>query len=125
MMRRLLSLLLCAMTSASLFASTFGKSAYTLKPVDSEAVYLSPSGQDMTKAIQAAVNKVKDTYNFGIVYLAPGTYHISGTIYVPPAVRVIGYGNQRPQIVLKRNSPGFSTEPKDDKGKAKYDLVYR
>ena len=120
MMRRLLSLLLCAMTSASLFASTFGKSAYTLKPVDSEAVYLSPSGQDMTKAIQAAVNKVKDTYNFGIVYLAPGTYHISGTIYVPPAVRVIGYGKQRPQIVLKRNSPGFSTEPKDDKGKAKY-----
>ncbi|ADU28861.1 glycosyl hydrolase family 28-related protein [Evansella cellulosilytica] len=95
---------------------------------DDQAVYLTSEnfevkgdGQaDDTSAIQAAINQVKDTFNFGIVFVPEGIYRISETIYIPKAVRLIGYGKKRPTFILGENTPGFQEEVPSDKGRANY-----
>jgi hypothetical protein len=103
-------------------------SFYSQKPVDAEAVYFTPENfgittdgkTDVSEALQKAINQVKTERNFGILFIPEGTYTISRTIYVPAAIRVIGYGKNRPLIVLKKNSPGFQEPNLNDKGKASY-----
>ncbi len=105
-----------------------GKSIYQLKPDDADAVYFSPERfkitadgkTDVSDELQRAITQVKTTYNFGIVFIPEGKYLISKTIFVPQAVRLIGYGKNRPQIILAKNSPGFQIPDTTDKGKAKY-----
>lgn len=94
--------LLCAATP-SVLATSF----YAEKLNDPKAVSLSPSGGDDTAALQGAVDKVQETTRQGIVLLAPGQYHISGTIYIWPGIRLIGWGAERPVIFLPANTPGF------------------
>lgn len=104
------------------------RSFYTQKPNDSEAVYFTPDQfdissngkKDVSDELQKAINQVKRDKNFGIVFIPEGTYVISKTIYIPGAVRLIGYGAKRPIIVLAKNSPGFQIPVADDKGLAKY-----
>ena len=62
----------------------------------------------------------KKKYNFGIVFLPEGKYKITKTVYIPKAVRLIGYGKKRPIVFLAKNSPGYQQEVIDDKGKARY-----
>ena len=88
-------------------ASAWSASFYTQRLEDSRAVYLTPSGGDDTAALQKAVNQVQETAGQGIVLLAPGRYRISDTLYIWPAIRLIGYGDERPVIVLPANTPGF------------------
>jgi len=103
-------------------------SVYQEKPEDRDAVYFTPANfsitadgkTDVTDALQKAIDQVKMQYNFGIVFIPEGVYAISKTIYVPQAVRIIGYGKNRPVIVLKKNSPGFAIPDSTDKGKAHY-----
>lgn len=90
-------------------------SYYTQKPDDPKAVYLTSAefsahadGQaDDSAAIQAAIDKVQQTYGEGIVFVPEGRYRITHTIYVWPSVRVIGYGKTRPVMVLAANTPGY------------------
>ncbi len=110
---------------ASLFIETLkaqGISVYQQKPNDKEAVYfpISDGKKDVSGELQDAINKVKKGFGFGIVFIPEGTYRISKTIYIPRAVRLIGYGKRRPQIILTKNSPGFQQEIPGDKGKASY-----
>lgn len=100
-------------------------SVFTMRPEDHEAIYLLEgkrriAKQDVSGELQDAINHVKSKYNFGIVFVPEGDYYISRTIYVPSAVRIIGYGKRRPCIILKRNSKGFDCADNTDKGKAKY-----
>ncbi len=103
-------------------------SVYTRAPEDVEAVYFTPQNfgirndgsMDVSDALQQALNRVKEQYNFGIVFLPEGKYKISKTIYIPNAVRLIGYGTKRPLVFLAPHSPGYQTEAIGDKGKAKY-----
>jgi sugar lactone lactonase YvrE len=83
------------------------KSFYSDKLNDPRAVYLSPSGGDDTAAIQGAIDKVQETTRQGIVFLASGSYHVSDTIYIWPGIRLIGWGAERPKIILPENSPNF------------------
>ena len=109
-------------------AKTPALSFYKQKPNDPEAVYFTPDKfdiqtdgkKDISDELQKAINQVKKEKNFGIVFIPEGTYTISKTIYIPNAVRLIGYGNKRPVIVLAKNSPGYQTPDPSDKGKAKY-----
>ena len=128
---RLESLLFfCFVIAISAFkvSANESKSVYLQKPIDQEAIYFTPENfnikadgkTDVSDALQEALNQVKKQYNFGIVFLPEGTYKISKTIYIPNAVRLIGYGKQRPVIVLGKNSPGYQEEVADDKGKANY-----
>ena len=103
-------------------------SIYGNRPDDPEAFYFTPENfgfksdgkSDVSEALQAAINKVKEEKNFGVLFVPEGKYHISRTIYVPGAVRIIGYGKNRPEFILSKNSPGFDKEYPSDKGKSKY-----
>lgn len=111
----LLIFLLAGWSVGILAATKTSPSVYTLKPVDSESVYFTPEAfgikadgkMDVTEALQKAINQVKTQQNFGILFIPEGKYMISKTIYVPGAVRLIGYGKNRPEIILGKNTPGF------------------
>ena len=104
------------------------QSVYTQRPDDSEAVYFTPEEfgfkadgkTDVSDALQEAIYRVKREKNFGILFIPEGKYRISRTIYIPKAVRVIGYGKTRPEFILSKNSPGFDRDVETDKGKSKY-----
>jgi hypothetical protein len=114
--------------AASLAATVKSVSVYTQRPEDPEAVYFTPENygikadgrMDISNALQRALNDVKERYNFGIVFLPEGEYKITKTIYIPNAVRLIGYGKKRPVVFLEKNSPGYQEEVAEDKGKANY-----
>jgi sugar lactone lactonase YvrE len=124
----LLAFTCCLMLNIIQAENSPGKSFYTQKPEDSTAVYFTPDvfniktdgSTDVSDALQQAINLVKTKYNFGIVFIPEGKYLISKTIYVPQAVRIIGYGKNRPQIILQKNAPEFQELPSGDKGNAKY-----
>lgn len=105
-----------------------GNSYYLQKPEDAEAVYFTPEQfnitadgkTDVSDQLQMAINQLKKDKNFGILFIPEGTYTISKTIYIPTAIRLIGYGKKRPVILLKKNSPGFQIPNPNDKGKASY-----
>ncbi|MCF8378675.1 MAG: SMP-30/gluconolactonase/LRE family protein [Bacteroidales bacterium] len=105
-----------------------GTSMYTLKPNDTEAVYFTPENfnisadgkTDVSDELQQAINQLKQSKNFGIVFIPEGKYLITKTIYVPKAIRLIGYGSKRPLIFLGKKSPGYQEEVVNDKGKANY-----
>ncbi len=123
----LVSIVACQV-SASLAAIPASQSYYTQKPDDKEAVYFtaekfnikSDGKTDVSDELQKAVNQVKSEKNFGIVFIPEGTYLITKTIYIPAAVRLIGYGIKRPVIILGKNSPGYQIPDPADKGNAKY-----
>ena len=89
-------------------------SYYPAKLDDPKAVYLTPDkfpvhadGQaDDSQAIQAAIDQAAE-HGEGILFVPSGRYRITRTIYIWPAVRVIGYGATRPVFVLADNTPGY------------------
>lgn len=95
--------------------ATMAQSIYTQAPNDPEAVFFTPKlfdiradgKQDVSKALQLAVNELKKEKNFGIVFIPEGKYLISQTIYVPKAIRIIGYGQNRPEFILAKNTDGY------------------
>jgi sugar lactone lactonase YvrE len=109
-------------------ASPPGQSVYRLRPGDPKAVYFTPdqykitaNGRtDVSDALQSAIRTVKTRYNFGVVFIPEGQYLITKTIYIPTAVRLIGYGKTRPVFILAPHSPGFQKADSADKGQAHY-----
>src|SRR5258708_37612411 len=93
----------CLTAAASVRAASF----YAQRLEDPRAVYASPSGGDDTISLQRALNRVQETTRQGVVLLAPGKYRISDTLYIWPGIRMIGYGPERPVLVLPANTPGF------------------
>lgn len=101
-----------------LMAFADGRSVYTQKPNDPEAIYFTPANypiradgkMDVSDALQQAINTAKKEKNFGIVFIPEGKYLISKTIYIPKAIRLIGYGSKRPEIILGKNTSGFQNE---------------
>jgi hypothetical protein len=108
------------------------ESVYTQKPEDPEAIFFTPEEfnikadgrTDVSDELQSAINKVKTEKNFGIVFLPEGRYLISKIIYIPAAVRLIGYGKYRPEIVLARNSPGYQKIDPDSPYPEKYMIFF-
>ncbi|MDU1890519.1 MAG: glycosyl hydrolase family 28-related protein [Dysgonomonas sp.] len=101
-------------------------SVYQQKVNDPEASYFIPEelgigkNEDVSDALQNMINQVKNEKNFGIVFIPEGTYRISKTIYIPKAIRLIGYGKKRPEFVLTKNSPGYQKETIKDVAKTNY-----
>jgi sugar lactone lactonase YvrE len=104
---RMLELFILVLLSFVFAASAWSASFYSQRLEDPKAVYVAPSGGDDTAALQKAINQVQETTGQGIVLLAPGQYHVSDTLYIWPGIRLIGYGDERPVIVLPANTPGF------------------
>ncbi|HXC37172.1 MAG TPA: glycosyl hydrolase family 28-related protein [Candidatus Acidoferrales bacterium] len=105
MSRRVSILALAVLIAATVSVSA--DSFYAERLDDPRAIYILPSGGDDTAPIQNAINKVQETTRQGIVFLASGTYRVSDTIYIWPGIRLIGYGANRPKILLPENSRGF------------------
>ena len=53
---------------------------------------------------------------YGVLFVPEGKYLISKTIYIPKAVRIIGYGEERPEFILKDNAEGFNEPHPEQKG---------
>jgi hypothetical protein len=95
-----------------------GASRYTVRPDDSEAIYLTKDrfpvqgdgSADDSSAIQAAIDAVESAHGEGILFVPAGTYKISRTIYVWPGVRIVGYGANRPMFLLADNTPGYQKD---------------
>jgi hypothetical protein len=112
----------------NIYAIEKSVSYYTLKPDDPDGVFftsdkfrISADGKtDVTAELQNAINQLKRDRNFGIIFIPEGKYVISKTIYIPGAIRLIGYGKNRPIFILKKNSQGFQSPDQNDKGKASY-----
>ncbi len=123
----ILLVLLLGVVVGQLHAVQLG-SIYKQKPNDPEAFYFTfenygvkgDGKTDVSDVLQLAINQVKKEKNFGILFIPEGKYKISKTIYIPAAIRLIGYGEERPEFILSKNSPGFQQEVPHDKGKAKY-----
>jgi hypothetical protein len=111
-MRRLVLIFVFVMTTALPMTA---QSVFPMRPDDSHAVYLehgsfgaAADGKgDDTAAIQAAIDRVQETTEQGIVFVAEGRYRISRTIHLWSGIRLIGYGAHRPVFVLGANTPGF------------------
>ncbi len=120
-MKRRLHLLLCGLlfVVVSMQGQTVvTKSMYETRPDDADAYYFTPENydfrpdgkSDLSDALQRAINQVKIERNFGVLFIPEGKYRISKTIYIPPAIRLIGYGKNRPEFILIKNSPGYQKE---------------
>ena len=97
-----------------------GESVYTLPFDDPQGVFFTLDAfgiradgkTDVSEALQEALNSISRERGFGTLYLPEGKYRISRTIYIPAAVRLIGYGKTRPEIILADKSQGFDGAPK-------------
>ena len=111
-MRRLFLIFVFAATAALPMTA---QSVFPMRPDDPHAVYLergsfgaAADGKgDDTAAIQAAIDRVQETTEQGIVFVDEGKYRISRTIHLWSGIRLIGYGAHRPVFVLGANTPGF------------------
>lgn len=120
--------LLSSVRSGLQAQSSKSTSFYQRRLEDADAVYftadkfrIKADGKaDVSDALQSAINQVKKSNNFGMLFIPEGKYLISKTIYVPQAVRLIGYGKKRPEMILAKNSPGFQLADPEDKGQARY-----
>ena len=91
------------------------QSVFPLRPDDPHAAYLergtfgaaADGKADDSAAIQAAIDRVQETTEQGIVFVAEGRCRISRTIQLWSGIRLIGYGAHRPVFVLGANTPGF------------------
>jgi len=94
-------------------------SYYTSRLEDAKAIYLTPDNfpakgdgtADDSQALQQAIDKVQEKTNQGILFIPPGRYRITKTIYIWPGIRLIGFGPARPTFVLAANTPGFQHDP--------------
>jgi sugar lactone lactonase YvrE len=92
-----------------------GASFYPQRLDDPAAVYLTPPDfpvrgdgvADDSAAVQQAIDKVASNGGGGVLFIPPGTYRLTKTVYVWPGVRLIGYGASRPVLSLGANTPGF------------------
>jgi len=94
-------------------AQTSGVSVFATRPDDPRAIQLTGAAgdgkADDSAAIQDAIDKAASDREEGIVFIPQGRYRLTRTIYVWPAVRVIGWGAKRPVFVLGDNAPGYAT----------------
>jgi hypothetical protein len=110
-------LLLAAILSTA--GPLFGSSYYPARLDDQKAVYLTRDHfpvngdgiADDSDALQQAINQVQETTNQGILFVPAGRYRLTKTIYIWPGIRLIGFGVERPTLVLTRNTPGFQNGP--------------
>jgi sugar lactone lactonase YvrE len=93
----------------------FATSYYPSRLEDARAVYLTPDNfpvkgdgiNDDTAALQQAINRVQEKTNQGILFIPPGRYRLTKTVYIWPGIRLIGFGAARPVFLLAANTPGF------------------
>jgi sugar lactone lactonase YvrE len=112
-MKRITLVVITSMLLAMIWAiPTYADSYYSLRPEDTQAVYLTKDNfpnihadgvGDDSDVLQDAVSSTRG----GILFIPEGRYRISKSIIVGGGTRIVGYGKERPVIVLAANSPNF------------------
>jgi Pectate lyase superfamily protein/SMP-30/Gluconolactonase/LRE-like region len=108
--------------AAAIFSSVIpllASSYYPARLDDPKAIYLTQESfavkgdgvADDSAVLQQAINQVQEKTNQGILFVPPGRYRLSRTVYIWPGIRLIGYGPTRPAFVLAANTPGFQQGP--------------
>ncbi|MBW6528650.1 gluconolaconase [Sphingomonas sp. RHCKR7] len=108
--RPLAALLLAVLALPAAAAPSRGVSAFVTAPPDPRATTVRGVGDgraDDSTALQQAIDAAADQGGGGIVFLPPGRYRITRTIFLWPGVRLFGVGARRPVIMLGANTPGF------------------
>ena len=90
-------------------------SCYRQRPDDPRAVYLTNEQfgahadgmADDSDALQQAIDRVASTTRQGVVFIPEGKYLLTKTVHVWQGIRLVGYGEHRPVLVLGPNTPGF------------------
>ena len=101
-----------------------GVSFYKEKLTDGKAVYFTQDNfnikndgtEDVSVQLQEAIHAVVKQDGYGVLFVPEGKYLLSRTIYVPKAVRIIGYGKNRPEFILQDNADGFNEPHPEQKG---------
>src|SRR2546429_8641165 len=114
-MKMRLAAALILLTAVSLSASSY----YSSRLDDPKAVYLTRENfqvhgdgiLDDTEALQQAIKKVQETTNQGILFILSGRYRLSNTIYIWPGIRLIGFGESRPEFLLGESTSGVQKGP--------------
>lgn len=104
------------------------RSVYRGCPKDTLAKYftrdnfaiINDGSMDVSNQLQRAINSIVSEYGYGILYVPEGKYLLSKTIYIPKAVRIIGYGSSRPEFILMDNAENFNKPLSNDKGGYRY-----
>lgn len=110
----------CFLHASQLTADSNTKSIYSVAFDDPDVIDLATepqfavsSGEDITATLQAAIDHVADNGVFGVILIPSGEYSISDTVFVWKGIRLIGYGPNRPKLILPDNCAGFAEgEPK-------------
>ncbi|MEI6107020.1 MAG: glycosyl hydrolase family 28-related protein, partial [Opitutae bacterium] len=97
--------------------SLSGASFYPQRLDDAQAVYVTKDKfpvqgdgvADDTAALQQAIDRVQETTRRGIVFLPEGRYRLTRALFVWSGIRLIGYGPNRPVLVLAPATPGYQT----------------
>ena len=123
---------MAAFVVGGLLANMAQAQIMTSRPDDPKAVFLDDPEfkakgdgvADDTAALQAAVNKVKTGIQRGIVFVPEGKYRVTKPVYVWAGIRLIGFGKNRPTIVLGDNTPGFQGDGTPGGGGPKYMMMF-
>jgi hypothetical protein len=92
-------------------------SVFQTRPADPRAVYVGdgdlfiPEGGDAGPVLQAAIDRAARTGGDfgGIVFLPEGSYLVRQPISIWGGVRLIGFGQSRPRIILPEKTRGYSS----------------
>ncbi len=74
---------------------------------EEEFPLLAKAGDDVSDVLQAAIDRLIEEQRYGILYIPEGEYRMKKTVKIPPSVRLIGYGKNRPVFVLPANTEGY------------------
>lgn len=91
------------------------KSVYQKKFDDPMGIFFTPEAfpalkdnpDDISGILQQAVDRLVKDQSYGVLYIPEGKYPIRNTVKIPPSVRLIGYGKNRPVFILPENTNGF------------------
>jgi len=108
--------------AAAIFSSVvplLASSYYPARLDDPKAIYLTQENfavkgdgiADDSAVLQQAINQIQEKTNQGILFVPPGRYRLTRTVYIWPGIRLIGFGPTRPAFVLAANTPGFQRGP--------------
>ena len=53
---------------------------------------------DVSDTLQEAIFELKRERGFGVLYIPERIYYMTKTVYIPKAIRLIGYGENRPRF---------------------------
>lgn len=68
---------------------------------------LEENKDDVSGILQQAIGRLVEEQSYGILYIPEGEYRLKDTVKIPPSVRLIGYGKNRPVFILPEDAGGY------------------